>query len=328
MLFLCFALMSFLFSIAPPSCNYVTMAVLKQRYVESEDYEALAFSRRSINLELDEENMQPERSTMAPRNAVINPSTTQMKRCHRGQDRVSDKNSLTRMDGPSNQARELIADDEERVAMRQGDMPPPVPERVANPRIQEDRAVQDFQKNSGKMHRATSDDAYTIAWFYFCRSVFPQSVRKAGPDVDLYIVSSYQCSILFNNMRSFSRKTEFWKTENMHQPFLRKRNSTLPTTGSCHFSENFGRNDYAHVTLTAEADSFPTDENEFLDDYGMVGCYSSRSEDLPVHARIHSSRYVPSLWESDDDRKGHVLHSLTSSLARRQKEQPHNNLKN
>ena len=30
--------------------------------------------------------------------------------------------------------------------MRQGDMPPPVPERVANPRIREDRAVQDFQE--------------------------------------------------------------------------------------------------------------------------------------------------------------------------------------
>ena len=38
MLFLCLALMSFLFSIAPPSCTYVTMAVLKQRCVESEDY--------------------------------------------------------------------------------------------------------------------------------------------------------------------------------------------------------------------------------------------------------------------------------------------------
>ena len=80
-----------------------------------------------------------------------------------------------------------------------------------------------------------------------------------------------------------------------------------------------GRNDHAHVTLTAEADSLPTDENELLDDCGLVGCFSSRSEDLPVHARIHSSGYVPFLWESDDDRKRHVLHSLTSSLAQRQK---------
>ena len=36
--------------------------------------------------------------------------------------------------------------------MRKGDMPPPVPERIAIPRIREDRAVQDFRQNSEKMH--------------------------------------------------------------------------------------------------------------------------------------------------------------------------------
>ena len=58
-----------------------------------------------------------------------------------------------------------IEDDDERLATRQSDMPPPAPERVANPRIREDRAVQDFQCNSEKMHRATYEDAYTKAWF-------------------------------------------------------------------------------------------------------------------------------------------------------------------
>ena len=47
---------------------------------------------------------------------------------------MSDKKAPTGTDRPSYQARELIEDDEERLAMRQGDMPPPVPERVANPR--------------------------------------------------------------------------------------------------------------------------------------------------------------------------------------------------
>ena len=47
--------------------------------------------------------------------------------------------------------------------MRKGDMPPPVPERVATPRIREDRAVQDFRQNSEKMHRATSEVANTKA---------------------------------------------------------------------------------------------------------------------------------------------------------------------
>ena len=99
--------------------------------------------------------------------------------------------------------------------MRQGDRPPPVPERVANPRIREDRAVQDFQYNSEEMHRGTHEDAYTRAWFDYCRSVFPQSVRKASPNVDLLNVSTYQCSIVFNNMGSCNRKSEFRKAENM-----------------------------------------------------------------------------------------------------------------
>ena len=97
-------------------------------------------------------------------------------------------------------------------------MSPPVPERVANPRVREDRAVQDFRQNSEKVHRAISEDAYTKAWFDYCRSVFPQSARKAGPDVDLYNVSTYQCSILFNNMGSFNGKSEFRKAENMDKP--------------------------------------------------------------------------------------------------------------
>ena len=65
---LCRALMNFLFSIALPSSSFVPMAVLKPRCVESEEYyyEALAFSRHRINLELDEENIKPEKATMAP----------------------------------------------------------------------------------------------------------------------------------------------------------------------------------------------------------------------------------------------------------------------
>ena len=62
-----------------------------------------------------------------------------------------------------------------------------------------------------KMHRATSENAYTKAWFDYCRSVSPQSVRKASPNVDLHNVSKYQCSILFNNMGSFSRRVNFGK---------------------------------------------------------------------------------------------------------------------
>ena len=133
---LCLALMNFLFSIEPPSSNFATMAVLTPRRVETEDYyyETLAFSRRSITLELDEENMKSERSAMTPRNSGINPSTMKMQRWYPEPDRASDTTSLTGFDRPSYQAQEPIEGDEERLAMRQGDMPPPVPERIVNPR--------------------------------------------------------------------------------------------------------------------------------------------------------------------------------------------------
>ena len=72
----------------------------------------------------------------------------------------------------------------------------------------------------------------------------------------------------------------------------------------CHFSENCG----AHVTLTAEADSLLTDARQLVEDNGFVGCHSSRSNDLSVHARIDSTGYVRLLWESseEDDKNTHA----------------------
>ena len=162
--------------------------------------------------------MKPEMFARTARNSGINPSTMKMKRWYPDQDRASGTTSLTGLDRPSCRAREQIEDDEERLAMRQGDMPPPVLERVVDSRIREDRAVQDLPRNSDKMLRATHENAHSRAWFDYCRGVFPQSVRKAGSDVDLYNVSTHQCSILLNNMGSFNRKSEFRKTENMDKP--------------------------------------------------------------------------------------------------------------
>ena len=113
--------MNLLFSIAPSSSNFATMAVLKPRRVETEDYyyEALTFSRRNKTLELDEENMKPGKSAMTPRNSGLNLSTMRMKRWYPEQDRPSDLTSLTGFDKPSCQAREQIEDDEDRLEMRQ-----------------------------------------------------------------------------------------------------------------------------------------------------------------------------------------------------------------
>ena len=74
-LYLCFALMNLLLSVALPS-SLVTMAVSIPHWVVKSDilsldedrlredyyYEALTFSRHSINLELDEETMKPEKA--------------------------------------------------------------------------------------------------------------------------------------------------------------------------------------------------------------------------------------------------------------------------
>ena len=95
--------------------------------------------------------------------------------------------------------------------MRQDDVPPPVPERVGNPRIREDRAVQEFQLNSETMHRATSKDAYTKAWFV---------CEKDSTNVALYNVSTYHYSIPFKNTGSFNWRSEFRKVENMNKPVI------------------------------------------------------------------------------------------------------------
>ena len=200
-----------------------------------EDYydEALAFSQHTINLEFDEETMKPEKATEAPRNAGINPSTMKMKQWYHKHNRVRSESACWNEQSILPRTGTL-EDDDERLAMRQSDMAPPVPARVANPRIREDRAVQDFRQNSEKMHRATSKDAHTKARFDCCRSVFPQSARKASPDVNLFHVSTYQCSILFNNMGSFSKKSEFRKAENIDKPI--SPNERFNVTNDPHLS--------------------------------------------------------------------------------------------
>ena len=109
-LYLCLALMNLLFSVAPPYSNFAFVVVLKPRRVETEDYyyEALAISRRKITLELDEENMAPEKSALTPKNSGINPCTMKMKRWYPDQDRASNTTVLTGFDRPSYRAREQI----------------------------------------------------------------------------------------------------------------------------------------------------------------------------------------------------------------------------
>ena len=90
-------------------------------------------------------------------------------------------------------------------------MPPPTRGRVAYLRMRKDRAVQNFRQSLEKMPSATLEDAYTKAWFDYCRSVCPQTVRKTDPEVYFYDVSTYPCSTLFNNMGSSTEGKNFGK---------------------------------------------------------------------------------------------------------------------
>ena len=306
-----------------PSSSFVTISLSKPAGVDKVNrwtrnatqrrehyyFDALAFSGQNINLVFDEETMKPGRLTKAPENAGIDPSTMKMKNGRRNLAivmflsfrlpvaRAVQELPLERTEHPIRDGNQLKLT--KRGLLRdKGDMPSLVPERVANPRIREDRAVQDFQRNSGKMHCATYEDANTRAWFDYCRNVFPQSVRKTGPNVDLYNVSTYQCSILFNNMGSFNRKSEFRKAENMDKPVSPHEKFNVTNDPQLSHLKEFWGNNYAHVILTAEADSLPTDREQLPDDYGLVRCHSSRSDDLSVHARINSTGCVRLLWES------------------------------
>ena len=101
---------------------------------------------------LHEENIKPEKHTKAPENADIDQNNMKMKKryleptCEDDDphspslSRVSD--IFTGVDRASYQVREPIENDEDTLAMKRGGMPPPLPQRFANPGIREDQASQ------------------------------------------------------------------------------------------------------------------------------------------------------------------------------------------
>ena len=69
---------------------------------------------------------------------------------------------------------------------------------------------------------------------------------------------------------------------------------------NCHFSEDSGEI-ITRVILTAEADSLPTNAKYLLEDYGLVGCHSTKGNFMSVQARIDSTGYVRLPRESNDE---------------------------
>ena len=172
------------------------------------------------------------------------------------------------------------------------------PNELIKKRIREDQALLEMCSNSDRMHSTTPEDAHTQAWFDKSQNIFPQSVRKTGTNVEIYNVPTYQCSILFNNVVSFNRKSEFRKPQNLNKPIAKSEKFSVTDLSPL---REFWGNNYAHVILTAEADRLSTDAKQLPEDYGLVGCHSSRGNYLSVHARIDTTGYVRLLWESSEE---------------------------
>ena len=93
--------------------------------------------------------MKPESLRKAPENAGIDPNTLRMSKNYQESTREDDDphspsptgvyDIFTGVDRASYQAREPIERVEERLAMKRGDLPPLLSQRVENPRIREDR---------------------------------------------------------------------------------------------------------------------------------------------------------------------------------------------
>ena len=90
---------------------------------------------------------------------------------------------------------------------------------------------------------------------------------------------------------------KFLKADNPKKPITKDEKINVDELS---LLRKFWGNNYAHVILTAEADSLSTDAKELLEECGIVGCHSSRSKDLSDHARIDSTGYVGVLWESSE----------------------------
>ena len=100
--------------------------------IENYFYESLAFSRHSVDLEFDEEVMKPERLTGEPDSASFPPDTMKVSKWYQEATRKGDVSHFSSFSPTSDafvetdwtSVSEPIADDEERLPIKIGDMPP------------------------------------------------------------------------------------------------------------------------------------------------------------------------------------------------------------
>ena len=189
-------------------------------------YDSLVFCQRHIDLEFDKKELNHQ-----DKKRCLDPISIRMSQWYSepicgGND--SQPIAFTRMNEDSSgtkrsqyQIPRPVVKDEERLARRKDDMPPPLTRRTNNPRIRDLPALTEFYLNTDKIHHATSEDACAQAWFNYSQSIFPKSIKKTCGNVEQILVSTYQRIILFN-MGSFNRKSEFRKSQNLSNPIAKK----------------------------------------------------------------------------------------------------------
>ena len=98
---------------------------------------------------------------------------------------------------------------------------------------------------------------------------------------------------------SLNPKDEFHKPENFNNPITKSE--------SFNVAELFILGEF-QGKQPAETDSLPTDAKQLREDYCLVQCHSSRSNDLSVHARVDTTKKHRLLWESskEDDKYSHA----------------------
>ena len=100
--------------------------------------------------------------------------------------------------------------------------------------------------------------------------------------------------------------------------FLPKMNSTMSPI--CHNSENSGETNTRMCFWQRKLTAYRQTQNSCLRTMPLVGCHSSKSNDLSVHARINSAGYVRLKCESSEEEedKIHMQRSLKWNLVRMQ----------
>ena len=191
-------------------------------------------------------------ATKAPENAGIEPTTMKMKNWYQEQacesddsqfqslsHCASDAKTSTRTNRTSYQARERIKNHKERAAMRQGTMPPTEPERIANPRIREDRTIRKFNWNRQRYtvpptKTPTQEHVFILAESS-SHSVWEKQVRTlTSTTCQRTSAASFSTTWVPSTGRVNSGKLRTWTI------YHKAKSSTSLTTLNSYFKENSG----------------------------------------------------------------------------------------